>query len=38
VRAAFSDFIKQNHNCKKFEDDDDMRNIFDFLSRDYILV
>jgi hypothetical protein len=38
VLATFSDFIKQNPNCKKFEGDDDMQNIFDFLSRDYILV
>jgi hypothetical protein len=38
VLATFSDFIEQNPNCKKFEDDDDMQNVFDFLSRDYILT
>ena len=36
--ATFEDFIKQNPNCKKYETDDDMQNIFDFLSRDYILT
>jgi hypothetical protein len=36
--ATFSDFIAQNPNCKKFENDDDMMNIFEFLSRDYILI
>ena len=37
-KANFEDFIKQNPNCKKFENDDDMQNIFEFLSRDYILT
>jgi hypothetical protein len=36
--ATFNDFIAQNPNCKKFENDDDMMNIFDFLSRDYMLI
>lgn len=36
--AKFKDFITQNPNCKKFENDEDMQGIFDFLSRDYILV
>jgi len=37
-KAIFEDFIKQNPNCKKFENDDDMQNIFHFLSQDFILV
>jgi hypothetical protein len=36
--AIFSDFIAQNPNCKKFENDDDMQNVFEFLSREYILT
>ena len=36
--AIFEDFIKQNPNCIKFEDDDDMQNIFEFLSRSYVLI
>jgi hypothetical protein len=36
--ATFSDFIAQNPNCKKFENDDDMQNIFYFLSQDLILL
>jgi hypothetical protein len=36
--ATFEDFIKQNPNCKKFETDDDMQNVFGFLSRDYIIT
>ena len=36
--ATFEDFIRQNPNCKKFEDDDDMWNIFQFLSREYVLT
>ena len=36
--ATFNDFIKQNPNCKKFENDDDMQNVFDFLSQDFIIV
>ena len=36
--ATFEDFIKQNPNCKKFEKDDDMWNIFQFLSREYVLT
>jgi len=37
-KAIFEDFIKQNPNCKKFEHDDDMQNIFHFLSKDFIIV
>lgn len=36
--ATFADFISQNPNCKKFKNDADMQNIFDFLSQDRILV
>ena len=36
--ATFDDFISQNPNHKKFEHDDDMQNIFDFLSRSYVLI
>ena len=36
--ATFNDFITKNPNCKKFEDDEDMRNIFDFLSQGFILI
>lgn len=38
MSARFKDFIRQNPNCKKFENDDDMQNIFEFLSREYVLV
>jgi hypothetical protein len=38
MKATFEDFIKQNPNCKKFEHDDDMWNVFEFLSRDYIIT
>ena len=38
VKAAFEDFIKQNPNCKKFENDDDMQDVFAFLSKDYIII
>jgi hypothetical protein len=38
VLATFEDFIEQNPNCKKFETDDDMQNIFYFLSREYVLT
>ena len=38
MRATFEDFIEQNPNCRKFEDDADMRNVFEFLSRDYIII
>ena len=37
-KATFEDFIKQNPNCKKFESDDDMQDIFDFLSQDFIII
>ncbi|MCL2321568.1 MAG: hypothetical protein FWC47_05600 [Oscillospiraceae bacterium] len=36
--ATYEDFIKQNPNCKKYETDDVMKNIFDFLSREYVLT
>jgi len=36
--ATFEDFISQNPNCKKYEADDDMRDIFDFLSQEYVLT
>lgn len=36
--ATFNDFIKQNPNCKKFEHDDDMYNIFSFLSQSFIII
>jgi len=36
--ATFEDFIKQNPICKKFEHDDDMQNVFDFLSKSYVLI
>ncbi len=36
--ATFSDFITQNPNCRKFENDDDMQNVFGFLSQDFIIV
>ena len=36
--ATFADFIRQNPTCKKFEYDDDMQNVFDFLSRSYVLI
>ena len=38
MKATFGDFIKQNPNCKKFEDDGDMQRVFDFLSQDFIIV
>ena len=36
--AVFNDFIRQNPICKKFEHDEDMQNVFEFLSRSYVLV
>ena len=36
--ATFDDFIEKNPNCKKFENDDDMWNIFQFLSQDFVLT
>lgn len=36
--ATFSDFITQNPNCRKFENDDDMKNVFHFLSQDYMII
>ena len=38
MKAKFDDFIAQNPNCKKFANDDDMQNIFDFLSQDFIII
>jgi hypothetical protein len=37
-KATFDDFIKQNPNCKKFTDDEDMIYTFNMLSQDVILV
>ena len=37
-KATFHDFIKQNPNCKKFENDDVMQDIFYFLSQDFVLT
>ena len=37
-KATFEDFIKQNPNCKKFENDDVMQDIFYFLSQDFVLT
>ena len=36
--ATFEDFIAQNPNCRKFDGDEDMVYIFNFLSQDFILV
>lgn len=36
--ATFDDYIQQNPHCRKFENDDDMHNVFEFLSREYILL
>lgn len=36
--ATYNDFIAQNPNCRKFENDDDMQNVFGFLSQDFIIV
>jgi hypothetical protein len=36
--AVFDDFIRQNPNCKKFTDDEDMIYTFNMLSQDVILV
>jgi len=36
--ATFDDFIAKNPNCKKFENDTDMKNIFSFLSQDFIII
>ena len=30
--ATYEDFIKQNPNCRKFENDEDMQDVFYFLS------
>jgi len=38
MKATYTDYLKQNPNCRKFEEDDDMRNIFHFLSQDFIIV
>ena len=37
-KATYEDFIRQNPNCKKFENDDDMQNIFCFLSKDFVIT
>jgi hypothetical protein len=36
--ATYKDFLGQNPICKKFKNDDDMREIFDLLSRSNILI
>ena len=36
--ATYKDFIKQNPNCKKFENDETMQDIFYFLSKDFIII
>ena len=36
--ATYENFIKQNPNCKKFENDEVMQDIFNFLSREYVLT
>ena len=38
MKATFDDFIAQNPNFKKFANDEDMQNIFEFLSQDYIII
>ena len=38
MQAAFTDFIRQNPNCKKFENDEVMQDVFDFLSQDFIII
>jgi len=38
MKATFEDFIKQNSNCKKFKNDEDMEDIFCFLSQDFIII
>jgi hypothetical protein len=37
-KATFDDFIRQNPNCKKFTDDEDMIYTFNMLSGDIFLV
>jgi hypothetical protein len=37
-KATFNDFIKQNPNCKKFENDVTMQDIFCFLSQDDTVI
>lgn len=36
--ATYGDFIAKNPNCRKFENDDDMQRVFDFLLQDFIIV
>ena len=36
--AVYTDFIKQNPNCRKFENDEVMQNIFYFLSQSFVLT
>jgi hypothetical protein len=38
MKATFSDFISQNPICKMFESDEVMREIFDFLSKGFIIA
>jgi hypothetical protein len=37
-KAAYSDFLTQNPNCKKFTDDEDMIYAFNMLSGDIFLI
>ena len=37
-KATYSDFLKQNPNCKKFSDDEDMIYTFNMLSQDIFLI
>ena len=36
--ATYENFIKQNPNCRKFENDEDMQDVFHFLSKEYIII
>ena len=36
--ATYEDFIRQNPNCKKFENDETMQDIFYFLSKEFVLT
>jgi hypothetical protein len=38
MQATFSDFIRQNPNCKKFENEEVMQDIFSYLSQDFIII
>jgi hypothetical protein len=38
MKATYNDFINQNPNCRKFENDLDMQRIFDLLSEDCSII